>query len=62
MSNDAQTTDWAAWSREAVEMMQARNAKWPLEFGLQGSPGCRWDLDRALLALEAPLHLSLIHI
>jgi hypothetical protein len=47
MSNDAQTTDWAAWSREAVEMMQARNAEWPLEFGLQGSPSYRWDLDRA---------------
>ena len=56
MSNDAQTTDWAAWSREAVEMMQARNAEWPLEFGLQGSPSYRWDLDRALLALETPLH------
>jgi hypothetical protein len=27
--------------------------QWPLEFGLQGSPSYRWDLDRALLALEA---------
>ena len=56
MSNEAQTTDWAAWSREAVEMMQARNAQWPQQFGLQGNPTYRWDLERALLALEAPLH------
>ena len=51
-----QTTDWAAWSREAVEMMQARNAEWPLQFGLQANPKYRWDLDRALLELQGPLH------
>lgn len=56
MSNEAQPTDWAAWSREAVEMMQARDAQWPQQFGLQGNPKYRWDLERALLALEAPLH------
>lgn len=37
-------------------MMQARNAEWPRQFGLQDRPKYRWDLDRALLALEAPLH------
>ncbi|MEG0053998.1 MAG: hypothetical protein RR715_12115 [Comamonas sp.] len=48
--------DWAAWSREAVEMMVARNAEWPPQFGLQGSPKYRWDLDQATLVLEGPLH------
>ncbi|WP_370682432.1 DUF6882 domain-containing protein [Comamonas sp. GB3 AK4-5] len=52
----ASAPDWAAWSREAVEMMVARNAEWPRQFGLQGSPQYRWDLDRATLVLEGPLH------
>ena len=56
MSQEPQTTDWAAWSREAVEMMVAKNAEWPKQFGLQGSPAYRWDLDSATLVLEAPLH------
>lgn len=49
-------TDWAAWSREAVEMMVARNAEWPRQFGLQGTPEFRWDLGSATLELEGPLH------
>ena len=56
MSQEPQTTDWAAWSRETVEMMVAKNAEWPKQFGLQGSPAYRWDLDSATLVLEAPLH------
>ena len=56
MSQEPQTTDWAAWSREAVEMMVAKNAEWPKQFGLEGSPAYRWDLDSATLVLEAPLH------
>lgn len=56
MSEANQTTDWQAWSREAVETMLARNAQWPAQFGLQGPLKCRWDLERALLAFEAPLH------
>lgn len=56
MSQEPQTTDWAAWSREAVEMMVAKNAEWPKQFGLQGAPAYRWDLDSATLVLEAPLH------
>lgn len=50
------TTDWAAWSREAVETMVARNAQWPAQFGLPAQPSVRWDLERALLVLDAPLH------
>ena len=56
MSEDPKTTDWAAWSREAVEMMAARNAEWPKQFGLQASPSFRWDLDSATLVLQGPLH------
>ena len=56
MSEEEQEIDWAAWSREAVEMMVAKNAEWPKQFGLQGSPAYRWDLDSATLVLDAPLH------
>jgi hypothetical protein len=49
-------TDWAAWSREAVEMMVARNAEWPRKLGLVGAPEYRWDLDAATLVLQGPLH------
>ena len=55
-ADSAHATDWAAWSREAVEMMVARNAEWPRRFGLQGSPDFRWDLDSATLVLQGPLH------
>lgn len=56
MSDAHEATDWAAWSREAVETMVARNAEWPRQFGLQGDPAYRWDLERALLVFEGPLH------
>lgn len=56
MSDAHEATDWAAWSREAVETMVARNAEWPRQFGLQGDPVYRWDLERALLVFEGPLH------
>ncbi|MDR0214714.1 MAG: hypothetical protein LBJ15_12000 [Comamonas sp.] len=56
MSEAKQTTDWAAWSRESVEMMVVKNAEWPQQFGLQGTPAYRWDLDRAVLVLDGPLH------
>lgn len=56
MSETNHTTDWAAWSREAVESMLARNAEWPEQMGLMPPLQCRWDLERALLAFEGPLH------
>lgn len=56
MSEAEKDTDWAAWSREAVEMMVARNAQWAKQFGLQASPSFRWDLDSATLVLQGPLH------
>lgn len=56
MSEAEKDTDWAAWSREAVEMMVARNAQWPKQFGLQATPSFRWDLDSATLVLQGPLH------
>jgi len=56
MSDAHEATDWAAWSREAVETMVARNAEWPRQLGLQGHPAYRRDLERALLVFEGPLH------
>lgn len=56
MSEAHHPKDWAAWSREAVENMLARNQEWPAQFGLHPPLTCRWDLERALLAFEAPLH------
>jgi hypothetical protein len=40
--------DWAAWSREAVALMQARNAAWTDRFSEAGAP-YTWDLDRATM-------------
>ncbi|WP_027014877.1 DUF6882 domain-containing protein [Comamonas composti] len=56
MSEKDSSTDWTQWSREAVESMMQKNSQWPAEFGLLGSPGCRWDLDSATLTLEGGLH------
>lgn len=50
------STDWAAWSRETVETMMVRNSQWPQQFGLPPEVKPRWDLERALLVLEGPLH------
>ena len=55
-SPDAGETDWAAWSREAVETMMARNAEWPRQFGLLAAPQYHWDLQNASLVLQGPLH------
>ncbi|WP_429950878.1 DUF6882 domain-containing protein [Comamonas sediminis] len=55
-SPDGGETDWAAWSREAVETMMARNTEWPRQFGLQNAPQYHWDLESASLVLQAPLH------
>lgn len=49
-------TDWAAWSREAVEMMVAKNAEWPRQLGLPANAPYRWDLDSATLVFDSPLH------
>lgn len=56
MSEANHTTDWAAWSREAVETMMALNAEWPRQFGLLEAPRCQWNLDTATMVLSAPLH------
>ena len=53
---DNASPDWAAWSREAVERMAVCNAEWPRQFGLQGQPAYRWDLDSATLVFQGPLH------
>jgi hypothetical protein len=56
MSKEHVTQDWAVWSREAVEEVMTRNAEWPQQLGLPANAKYRWDLDRALLVFEGPLH------
>jgi hypothetical protein len=50
---DESQTDWSAWSREAVRLMQERNDAWMRDYGLD--PGCHydWSLDDAQLVLQA---------
>ncbi len=38
--------DWAEWSRQAVQQMQARNDAWQARFELGGAR-YSWDLNRA---------------
>src|SRR5690349_7615680 len=51
METDGET-DWAAWSCEAVEIMQSRNRAFVEKFALAGRP-FRWDLDVAQIAFVA---------
>lgn len=46
-----ETTDWAAWGREAVRLMQARNDAWQQRFSLT-SNRFRWDIATATLRFE----------
>jgi hypothetical protein len=50
---NTEATDWAAWSREAVAMMQQRNQAWVARWGLKDA-AYRWDLDSAELVFERP--------
>lgn len=45
-------TDWSAWSRESVRMMQERNDTLIRDFGLEGS-AYHWDLAEARLVFPA---------
>lgn len=36
--------------------MLARNTQWRQHFGLAGTLQCRWDLERALLVFQGPMH------
>jgi hypothetical protein len=44
--------NWAAWSQEAVHLMQERNTAWTRNYGLEG---CRyeWSLDDAQLVFRS---------
>src|SRR5262245_31798633 len=44
-------TDWSAWSREAVRLMQERNQAWLDRFHIDRNP-YQWNLDSATLRLE----------
>ncbi len=44
-------TDWAEWSREAVRLMQARNAEWMSRYGVTTRTSYRWDLQSATISL-----------
>jgi hypothetical protein len=45
--------DWAAWSREAVQLMTARNAAFVDELGLANRP-YEWNMDAAKLVFPSP--------
>lgn len=45
--------DWAAWSREATQLMRARNAAFVDELGLAGR-AYEWSLDTAKLVFPSP--------
>lgn len=47
------TDSWAAWSREAVALANARNEGWVARFGLHGAD-YHWDLHAATLTLHRP--------
>jgi hypothetical protein len=46
--DQAGITDWGAWSREAVQLMQKRNIAWQQRFGLGGCP-FHWDMNTAII-------------
>lgn len=50
--NTVETTDWGAWSQEAVRLMQEHNAAWQKRFGL--SDGCpfQWDINTTTIRFD----------
>jgi len=46
--DEAEITDWGAWSRGAVRLMQERNAAWQQRFGLRECP-FQWDITTATI-------------
>jgi hypothetical protein len=47
--DEAGATDWGAWSKQAVRLMQERNAVWQQRFGLVGGCPFHWDLGMATI-------------
>ena len=45
-------SDWGAWSREAVRLMQERNAIWMRDYDLEGRR-YHWSMDQAELVFPA---------
>ena len=45
------STDWAAWSRESVQLMSGRNSEWTAKWKLSGAP-YTWDLKAAQIRFE----------
>jgi hypothetical protein len=52
---DEPATDWAAWSRESVQLMKERNQSWPDRLGVAVDAPYRWDLDAGTLRFERSL-------
>ena len=49
--DEAEITDWGAWSREAVRLMQERNAAWQQRFGL-GECSFQWGINTASITFS----------
>lgn len=48
------STDWSAWSRDAVALMQSRNAAWIERYGLSEAP-FNWNLENATMRFTRPV-------
>jgi hypothetical protein len=48
-----ESTDWSAWSRDAVALMQDRNRDWIARFELEKAP-YHWDLEHATITFTRP--------
>jgi hypothetical protein len=46
-------TDWSAWSREAVALMQSRNEAWIERYALSTAP-FNWNLDDGTIRFTRP--------
>jgi hypothetical protein len=46
---EAETTDWGAWSKDAVRLMQERNAAWQQRFALPDGSRFLWDMKTATI-------------
>jgi hypothetical protein len=46
---EAETTDWGAWSKDAVRLMQERNAAWQQRFALPDGSPFLWDIKTATI-------------
>jgi hypothetical protein len=55
----SESTDWSAWSREAVALMKARNEAWIERYGLADAP-YTWNIDEGAVRFTRPGQSSVV--